>query len=329
MNFENFLKQREAGGEPSKSGLWVDFTLRLQKAYAPVSRGNRQTWLQALEKMDRTLHYGFYTERSSKNLEKKITKASTLRKEAAATLKKTCFCDQRDAENAAAFVFLHAEGLFDAYLELARSWHVVPDMPSARHFYYAYRIKSLLKEKGLGRARVLEIGAGAGNLSLFLRHLGVVVDYTIIDLPEMLIMAGVYLEGEQSCRFLEFPSQIPGDSATHLLSAGQNLDRIPSQIFNLVINVNSFSEMPILEVNRYLEMIYRVARPGAIFFNVNRIQKHIQPDGSVFDMNPLLFPYRTTDKIVIWDVDPFQQFVAQFGRAKIPKSTAILRVATV
>lgn len=230
------------------------------------------------------------------------------------------------------YVFLESLGLFDEYLDLARTLQFVPDMSSARHFYYAHRLRGTLKELGLDSVRVLEIGAGAGNLSMLLQHYGLVKDYTIIDLPEMLLMSGVNLEFRAGCecRFLEFPPAKTGGPFTYfMVSANQDLEQLPSGAFDLVLNFNSFSEMPPAVVDGYFATIYRTAKAGAVFMNVNRIQNHRQEDGRVFEMNPLLFPYHKSDRVLVWDADPFQQFVRQFCRLKHVKSTAVVRIATI
>jgi hypothetical protein len=75
----------------------------------------------------------------------------------------------------------------------------------------------------------------------------------------------------------------------------------------MALNFNSFMEMDEQARDRYISEIYRTLRHGGVFYNVNRRQAALpQPDGSTFDNNPLLYPYRTSDRILFWEEDPFQ-----------------------
>jgi hypothetical protein len=329
MQLNEFLHVVEKSSYEGRSDLWCRLSGSLN-AHIPkdVSDGSL---LQAIDQLGKELHYGFYYTESANDLKQKINLAAAAKKNAIGNLKQLRSVVECDIEDLAAYVFLDQIELFDEYLELARVLSFSPNMSSARHFYYASRICALLKAVGRSTVRVMEIGAGAGNLAILLHHYGLVEDYTINDLPEMLLMSGVNLQmrAGQICRFNEFPASCPSGGANYCIGANERLSAIPDGIFDLVLNFNSFSEMPPSVVNTYFHTIYRTAKTGALFMNVNRIQDHHQSDGRVFKMNPLLFPYHSNDRILTWDVDPFQQFVRQFHRTKAVKSTAIMRIATV
>lgn len=332
MNFQEFVAALLAEDYADKSSLWAELAdgLRAQISEASESLGP-EALLDAVDRIDSTMHYGFYMARDEAGLRTRISEARAVVKDAGRIMKQQKPTDGPDLETIGSYVFLNAIGLLEGYFSLLETFGVEPDMASARHFYYAYRVRQAMDEVGLEKARVLEIGAGAGNMSMMLHHHGRVADYTVVDLPEMLVMSGANLgvRAGRDCRFMEFPREHCEPGRYHLLSAAQDLSGLPDGVFDLVLNFNSFSEMKPEVVDAYLDTIYRVAHPGALFINVNRIQGHPQDDGSVFEMNPLLFRYRATDEILELNVDPFQQYVRQFFRAKPVKSTAILRIARV
>lgn len=332
MDLNAYLRtvgDRDYGG---RSTLWTQLSgaLRVQLEQ-PGAQDDPRHLLLAMDRLGDELHYGYFHVDSASELEGFIDEARTLRKRVGRQLKQLHGEWDGRLEDVASWLFLDSIQLLDEYLDLAGTLAIRPDMSSARHFYYARRLRETLRHLGAGPVRVLEIGAGAGNLAMLLFHYGLVADYTIIDLPEMLLMSGVNLEARAGCgcRFLEYPSGLALERRVHLLSADQDLGPLPDETFGLVLNFNSFSEMPPAVVAAYFTTLYRTARSGAVFMNVNRIQEHHQEDGQVYDMNPLLFPYAPGDRVLVWDVDPFQQFVRQFCRAKAVKSTAILRTAIV
>jgi len=295
MNLSEYISLNPAPHDAGKSTLWVEFAGTLRESFGEaLPTSDPRELLRATAYLDKALHYGFNFSESDEFLNDKITQVQAARNSVNGLIKQINVHINGEQEDFGSYVFLESLGLFDEYLDLARTLHFVPDMSSARHFYYAHRLRGTLKELGLDSVRVLEIGAGAGNLSMLLQHYGLVKDYTIIDLPEMLLMSGVILEFRAGCecRFLEFPpAKIGGPSAYYMVSANQDIEQLPSGVFDLVLNFNSFSEMPPAVVDGYFATIYRTAKAGAVFMNVNRIQNHRQEDGCVFEINPLLFPY--------------------------------------
>ncbi|MEI9963524.1 MAG: hypothetical protein WDM92_01190 [Caulobacteraceae bacterium] len=76
----------------------------------------------------------------------------------------------------------------------------------------------------------------------------------------------------------------------------------------VALNFNSFMEMDEAIRDSYIDQIYRTAAPGALFYNVNRRQKAMtRQDGRKFENNPLLYPYRPSDRILEWQTDECQE----------------------
>lgn len=215
--------------------------------------------------------------------------------------------DKGTWEHVRSIGFLQRQGLLDDYLAFIEPLRVRSTMSTARHWYYARQVDNWATgTHGDGPLDVLEIGAGAGNLAVFLARMGRVRSYTIVDLPQMLVHSSFTAQEhipEIDLRFEEAPRRgawtfIPDGAADRLL------DR---EAFDLCLNFNSFMEMDRDARDRYLDVIYRTARPGALFVNVNRRQPALPlPDGSAWDNNPLLYPYRMDDRILAWEEDRFQ-----------------------
>lgn len=240
---------------------------------------------------------------------------------------------KEDWEHMCALYFLARKGWIGEYEAFLSPLRVRSSMSVARHFYYKVKIKQIV-DQHLDRRllNVLEIGAGAGNLAYFLHTSGLVKNYCIIDLPEMLIHSGYtiqkYVEGVRMDFSPPVPSIKTGTSSHFWFVTPQELDAVSSASFDLCLNFNSFMEMDLETRDWYIDQIYRLARPGAMFINVNRRQRKLpQRDGSFFDNNPLLYPYRSTDRILHWEDDEFQQATrSNLGEAP---SLAIFRAAII
>ena len=107
-----------------------------------------------------------------------------------------------------------------------------------------------------------------------------------------------------------------------------DISALASEQFDVAVNFNSFMEMDRAVRDLYISEMYRTAKNGAILYNVNRRQAKLpQSDGSLFDNNPLLYPYVTHDHVLFWEDDPFETAVrAWFGKRP---SVAIARAEVV
>lgn len=206
--------------------------------------------------------------------------------------------------------FLRAEHLLEEYLEFLEPLRIRSSLAVARHWFYARQILELA-DGALGRKRldVLEIGAGAGNLAFFLTRMNRVRSYCIIDLPEMLVHAGYtlqrYLPAET--RFAFDRPELAGTKGIYLFMPAARVSKIPKRTFDLLLNLNSFMEMDEGERDGYIRLVYKWGRDGALFYNVNRRQRALPiAGGGHWDSNPLLYPYRQDDQVLVWEEDPFQ-----------------------
>ncbi len=225
--------------------------------------------------------------------------------------------DREAWEHTVALQFLDSRGLLEEYLTLIESLRVRSSMSVARFFFYAREVAELAAEHlGAGPFNVLEIGAGAGNLAVLLHRMGLVRRWCDVDLPEMLVQAAFTVQKyvpDAGLSFNEPPAPGGPTAGRFHFVAPQHVGELPSASFDLVLNTNSFMEMDEDQRHGYLREVSRLARPGALFYNVNRLQLLPQRDGSVVESNPLLYPYDPRDRVVAWHLDPFQMSTRKGG----------------
>lgn len=101
---------------------------------------------------------------------------------------------------------------------------------------------------------VLEIGAGYGGVAQQLIEAGVAESYTIVDLPNNLLLSDFYLRSifperrANTCDNFSF-----GNSINFLIP--QQIQDISNRRFDIVINCDSFGEMPAETARAYLKFI--------------------------------------------------------------------------
>lgn len=201
-------------------------------------------------------------------------------------------------------VFLRREGLETDYLATCKRLGVSPDsLSTAKPFW----IRSIVKTLGLPQdARILEIGAGAGNLAVLLRDLLPRCSYTVVDLPEMILCSSRAVRK----RLPSAPMRIAlsADEA-HLVPEGFRFvphalhEGVASASYDLCLNVDSFQEMALEHVAAYLALFQRAAAPRARLLTLNR-RKTVGGE----DNNPLLYPYGP-NRVLRWEADRFMRYV--------------------
>lgn len=215
------------------------------------------------------------------------------------------------AEHVYSLETLRSFKLMKSYENFMTQLQLRSSMSTARHYYYAHHLQELA-ERHLNQEpyRFIEVGAGAGNLAYFLFRTGLVQDYFIVDLPEMLLNSAYtiikYLPDAQ-LDFQVKPAE-PKSSSTprFVLLTPDMVSDIPDSAFDVFINIVSFQEMDRESRDEYIDLAYRVGRPGALFFNVNRRQNNLPlSDGTTWDNNPLTYPYSSSDRVVIFEECPF------------------------
>ncbi len=234
-------------------------------------------------------------------------------------------------EHVASLNFLIKEGALDEYVALADDLGVVSDIGLIRLYWYARRLGKVLEDAARPKPQTfLEVGSGSGRFATLMVRRGLVGHYVMVDLPEMLLNAMLMahtIPGAE-LRFGEAPDfQRPGLVFWFLDT--NDIAMVPAESVDVAVNFNSFMEMDGEVRDVYISEIYRAAKPGAIFYNVNRRQGAMtRRDGGRFDNNPLLYPYRSLDKIIEWATDDLQQ-CTRSRKFEAPRSFCISRISMV
>jgi putative sugar O-methyltransferase len=137
----------------------------------------------------------------------------------------------------------------------------------------AYRIVSACERLGLmGRPlRILEIGAGYGQVAHQLLQQLDVETYAVCDLPENAFLTGFYLQAnhpERETRFVG-PDEPPASVAPGLVfTIPPFLERIDGE-FDLIVNSYSFQEMTLDSVHEYLAFAAERLKDGGLLYSLN------------------------------------------------------------
>ena len=133
-----------------------------------------------------------------------------------------------------------------------------------------------------GAQRTLEIGSGAGLLSLGLHRL-VGSQSVLVDLPEMLAVAFSVLAHYEGDAAITLPNEVGSklpDTPYVLLTPAQ-VELVPDRSVDLAINTDSFQEMTYQTIGGYFELLRRVLRPGGLVYCVNETVCTKVPDAPI------------------------------------------------
>ena len=111
-------------------------------------------------------------------------------------------------------------------------------------------------------SRVLEIGGGYGALAWYIQEAVPNISYTIVDLPESLVYAAIYLEVLHP----EATRLLPNYEFPEIVNRGEH--------FDLIINTLSMSEMTERQVRAYTEGIAKLIAPDGAFYEQNQDNVH-------------------------------------------------------
>jgi len=136
----------------------------------------------------------------------------------------------------------------------------------------AFRIVAWCERLGLGHRplRILEIGAGYGQVALQLhRHLKI-ASYSICDLPENGFLGAFYLQANLPCAATYLEPNEPDDAAeARLIFAPPSaLDRLEGP-YDLIVNSYSFQEMTRASVEAYLAHAEQTLAGDGILYSLN------------------------------------------------------------
>jgi len=141
----------------------------------------------------------------------------------------------------------------------------------------SYRVIEWCKKRGLFNRplRILEIGAGYGQMAYQLLHNLNIKNYTICDLPENLFLSSFYLGANFLDRPLNFLKEddLGKDNLAGFVFLVPPFVKNLSGEYDLIINSHSFQEMNLQSVNEYFELAQKTITPDGIFYSLNAHRK--------------------------------------------------------
>jgi putative sugar O-methyltransferase len=307
----NKIKANGVGRDESINNFWIQQLDRLRICLleikgADYSQENVDKVLKALGYNEGKLTLGAGGNRRTKKVGEIIESATNLIPKQQKAFHAQLTGDKSDIEHLCSLIFLSRKGVLDEYINFADRLGLISSMPMARHWWYLKMLKSTLKDNP---QTVLEIGAGSGFFaSLLMSEPDWSGSYYIVDLPEMLINSVANLSNKFQNAFTSLNSVDSGSDFNINFLETSKIELVPTSSIDCALNFNSLMEMQQSTRDYYIDQIYRVCKPGAMFYNVNRMQRSMaNDDGATYINNPLQYPYKMQDQIIYWGPDEFQQ----------------------
>lgn len=147
--------------------------------------------------------------------------------------------------------------------------------PVFEYYYHASYFSKLLSN--IEHPVVVEIGGGFGGLAYYMRKLIPSIKYIGFDLPENILLQTYYLAtAYPEARILKYDSNFNKldkallNSYDIILLPNYELPYIESSLADLVVNIRSFSEMPINTLKEYFKEIDRISCLFIFHENINK-----------------------------------------------------------
>ena len=153
------------------------------------------------------------------------------------------------------------------------------DLSDVYHFFIINsHIKNLLKSDSI---TLLEIGGGYGGLISKIKKTYKNIRCIMIDIPEVLVVQNYYLFSEfPNAKFLYLKDlknkkeKIFDMNFDFLLLPFKEIEKIPKNFINLIINIRSMMEMTTNTLDFYFKHINRIILKDGIFVCINRYEKN-------------------------------------------------------
>lgn len=156
------------------------------------------------------------------------------------------------------------------------------------HIIIAYYFRNILipylnRHKSLN---FMEIGGGGGNLASILYREYSPNTFLMVDLPESIVNAFVFLSNvfpeariilpnafEEFITSFDLENTSNGDVGIFVFLTPWQINALPKNIVDLSINTHSFQEMTHSQISDYFNLVERVSKNEGLFFCVNRVEK--------------------------------------------------------
>lgn len=217
--------------------------------------------------------------------------------------------------NYLSYKFLKKNKTLNQYIEFTDELGLdIYNANQIKSFHISKKINFFSK---LDNSNIVEIGAGFGGQCISLCVLNNVKKYLIIDLDEMINfsfkMIGDYLKDYNlvDCRAILDNTSIENlllnnDKTIFFITPDLFIENIELFLnnFEVGINVDSFQEMTLDQVNDYISYMSKLIKPNGIFLNINR-KKFLTVENQL--NNPLIYPF--FGDIIYFDVDEYFYFI--------------------
>ncbi len=150
--------------------------------------------------------------------------------------------------------------------------------------------------------RILEIGSGTGILALVFKLLFKKSTYFLVDFPETLTLASVFLNivlpNSKILYFTEWsknPDLLRSNDYDFILVPNHAMSRIPKGSIHLAVNTDSMQEMNYQTIGVYFNELRRVLVNPALFYQNNRDKVM---DGVLIEVSK--YPYNANDQHILY-----------------------------
>jgi hypothetical protein len=126
------------------------------------------------------------------------------------------------------------------------------------------------------KRRILEIGAGNGNLLSLLYNIAKDSNIIDVDLPETLSHAMLYVSDLFPNARILMPHEVMShniDNFDFVFLTPKQIHMIGDNAVDLAINVSSFQEMTHKQIEEYFQLIQRCGKDSSYFLTSNRVEK--------------------------------------------------------
>jgi len=228
-----------------------------------------------------------------------------------------CLANYVEAQDSKGLFVTLEEPSFGSPVILKHGHRIISQDICNSYLEYLYISDSL--SESFEKVKVIaEIGGGYGRLAYVFQKIEKSVKYILIDLPPALTIAQSYLEEtlpnkkilqyQRYDSFVNFVKDFEDADVCFLLP--EQLEFLPKNYIDLIINISSFQEMTIPQINHYYDLVNEKAK----FFYTKQWLLWKNPDDDIL-VPAIIYPTKPNWKLVSARINPVHQnfFEAIFG----------------
>jgi hypothetical protein len=162
---------------------------------------------------------------------------------------------------------------------------------------------------------VLEIGPGSGNLSALL-HYQLKARVICVDLLETLCLSIPFVADIFPQAKILMPHEVASSGIGEydfIFLTPQQISKVRDSSVDLAVNMYSFQEMTVRQVEEYFLFIQRVSRRGGYFLTQNRVEKFLSGSNDLlpdeFVSRFCHYPWQNGNETLIYQICPLIRLV--------------------